>query len=94
MIPVFPYISSKTKVNMNLSILYAKPVCEQAVLAAPKALPLISSLKNLDAFPARHCHWFYISYPLLAWQAAAIVWKFWWKTPVSSTLTKHHQFLH
>lgn len=67
---------------MNASTLYVEPVCEQAVPAASKPLPLISSLSIIGAFSGWHWHLFYIVYPLLAWQAAAVLWKFWWKAPV------------
>lgn len=67
---------------MNASVIYAKPVCEQTGPAASMALPLVSSLSVVSNSHGWHWHWYQIVYSLLAWQAAAVFWKYWWKAPV------------
>ena len=68
---------------MNASDLNAELVFEQPVPAAPQLLPFLSSLSIFNASPGGwHWHWSYIVYAVLASQAAALLWNFWWKAPV------------
>jgi len=57
-------------------------VSEQSVLVIFSRLSSISSLSFANPSHDWYWHWYYAFYALLAWQTAALLWKFWWKAPV------------
>ncbi|KAM0801452.1 cytochrome P450 [Usnea florida] len=74
---------------MNASDVNAELVFEQPVPAAPQLLSYISDSSIFNASPGWHWHWSYIVGAVLASQAAALLWNFWWKAPSNLTIAAY-----